>query len=287
MTYLSTPEMATVPAECVDVDFKAQPRYVYGDTGDRGPKRFCAEKEYKDGDCPVFEDSIEDLGTKLIERPEWKGHIEAADESGGMLDKRVTRIYDQRRTVSCTSNASGQATEIVDCGQRGPDMVVFKSAMSLYCRVGGPSSGSSVDANLRELKSRGILPLATPENSKIYKHVMKNVPDSGSFERAPAGYEETAKNFKVDEYYEIRSLIGFATAILLGFPVVYGRSGHAICAVRMVLVNGTIKWKYANSWHESWGDKGFGYDSESMIRSGAYYAFAIRTTVFNPYAQAL
>jgi hypothetical protein len=76
----------------------------------------------------------------------------------------------------------------------------------------------------------------------------------------------------------VRSYDGFITALLRGYPVVYGRSGHSICAVRPVFKGNKLYVKYANSWG-NWGENGYGYDSENMIRAGASWAFAVRTVV--------
>ena len=68
------------------------------------------------------------------------------------------------------------------------------------------------------------------------------------------------------------------SALLAGFPVVGGRQGHAICYVRLVLVNGVLKLKYANSWGV-WGDFGYGYDSLDLMAANikSYGAWALRS----------
>lgn len=264
----------------VDCDFGAEPQFVRGDTTEEDtfetdppadPPQRAVEPKFGGADQAdiVFEDAI-----PIIPREDWPAIIAAIDNAGGSLDLLVTRIYNQERDVSCTSNATCQATEIIEAMQWGKKCVVHKSAMSLYRRVGGPRSGSAVSANLREMTTRGVLPLKSPENEARFKHTMPNA----GYRDLPGGWEETAKLFRGHEVFDVRSFDGFITALLRGYPVVYGRDGHAICAVRPSYKNGKLYVKYANSWG-NWGDNGFGYDSEAKIRSGASWAFALRSVV--------
>ncbi len=221
---------------------------------------------------PVFEDAV-----PVIPRDQWPTLVKSIDDAGGGLDLLVTRIYDQKSEGSCVSNATCQAMEIAQARRRGRASVIHLSAISLYKRCGrSPGSGSMVSTNLKEILGTGVLPLDNEQNRKLFKHVM---PNTGFYQKYPDGWQETAKRFRGNEVYDIRSYDGFITALLRGYPVVYGRSGHSICAVRPIYRGNQLYVKYANSWHESWGDKGYGYDSESKIRAGASWAFALRTVV--------
>lgn len=221
---------------------------------------------------PTFEDAI-----PLIPREQWPTIIKAIDDNGGSLDLLVTRIYDQKSEGSCVSNATCQAMEIAQAIRRGKKGVIPLSAISLYKRVGSsPGSGSMVSSNLKEILGVGVLPLDNPANKLLFKHTM---PNTGFRTPYPDGWKDTANRFRGHEVFDVRSFDGFITALLRGYPVVYGRSGHSICAVRPVYRDGRLFVKYANSWHESWGDHGYGYDSESKIKAGAGWAFALRTVV--------
>ncbi len=237
----------------IDCDFRLCPEYTKGD--------LTAEDSFGAA-APSFEDNI-----PVIPREKWDSLINLIGDNGA--DTLVTRIYNQGRDPSCTSNATCQATEVIEQLKWGKP--VKKSAMSLYRRVGGPGSGSTVSDNLDELVNRGVLPLTCPENAH-YKHTMAN----SGYTNLPSGWEETARLFKGNEYFVIKSTDGFYSALFYGYPVIYGRAGHAICAVKVVKKNGGYYVKYANSWGD-WGDHGFGYDSESMIRSGSRWAVALRT----------
>ena len=85
--------------------------------------------------------------------------------------------------------------------------------------------------------------------------------------------DEVASKYRIDEFYDISNVAEFATALLLGMPVEWGWSGHAVYAVDLIDKN---TFRYANSWDESWGDDGFGTLSLRSINWG-YGAWAIRS----------
>lgn len=214
---------------------------------------------------------------ELIPENQWMALSEAMEANGGGCDAFITYICDQNGEVSCASNATVKAHEIIQAQQYGLDAVIPLSPISLYMRVGNRRSGSTIDDNLNELVSKGILPLANEKNKAKFRHTMTA---NGYGTPYPNGWESTANLFRALEWYEITSADEFVTASLRGWPIVYGRQGHAICSVRPVKSSrGGLVFKYANSWHESWGDKGYGYDSISQIRAGAEWAFALRTIV--------
>lgn len=247
------------------------PEPKFGQDLPRGPPAGALPEVAATGDEPVFEDAI-----PLIPSDQWPTAIAAIDEAGGSLDLLVTRIFNQGQEGSCVSNATCQGHQIIQCISRGKSGVIDLAAISLYKRTGsGPNSGSMVSANMREIIARGVLPLDTPLNRERFSHVM---PNTGWRVPMPAGWEQTAKLFRGHEVFDVRSFDGFITALLRGYPVVYGRDGHSICAVRPTYRSGRLYVKYANSWG-NWGEAGFGYDSEAKIRSGANWAFALRTVV--------
>lgn len=242
----------------LDVDFRKDPHYSFGDTGPE-----------KNTFCSVYEDAVPVLDAKSIQEA-----VERETAEGGGADRLVTRIYNQKQEGSCVANACCQAHEITQALQFGRDRVIPLSAISLYKRIGrSPGSGASVNNGLSELASRGVLPLDTPENRQLFGD--KVMPNTGFYTPFPADWENTANNLTAVEYYVIRSVEGIKTALVLGHPVVVGRQGHSICYCRLMLRGGRYVVKYANSWG-NWGDAGFGYDSESQIRMSAGWAFAIR-----------
>ena len=216
--------------------------------------------------------------SEVIPRSEWR---EAAEAIRGQ-ETLVQKIKDQGQEGSCASNAAGQALEMVYVSQGGEKSWVELSAMSLYKRVGrSPQSGSTINSNLRELKETGMLPVSNPANRERFEHTF---PPRGFGNAYPRDWERTAKLFRVTEWLDIESFDEFVSALLQGWPVVYGRKGHAICGARPVLRNGIWHIKYANSYGK-WGDNGFGYDSERLLSNSTirnYGAWAPRVTTELP-----
>lgn len=244
----------------VDIDFATQTNYVlgYDNTAFRNESSFGV----------TFSDVA-----PVIPRSQWK---ELANDN---LEKLLVMIFNQRSEGSCVSNASAQAHQILQAKQYGKDRVIRVSAMSLYKRCGsGPSSGSTVSGNWRELNRRGILPLDVPENSRFaHRH-----PATGWGVGLPGGWETTAALFAATEAVIIDSVDEFVSAVLYDWPVVYGRRGHSICCVSIVYDGGQPFGKYANSWG-SWGvaggdfHAGFGHDSLRILDEGSDWAYALRS----------
>jgi len=237
----------------------------------------CDERDDLLGESfPLFEDAF-----RLIPEVEWERRIVAIEAAGGWLERLIVEIMNQSREGSCASNATAQAQQIIECAQGGHESVVKKSAISLYKQVGrSASSGSTIGGNLRALATVGILPRTVSGNER-FAHTM---PHTGFSLRYPSGWEATAALFRAEEWFEVTSLTGMVTACLMGFPVVYGRDGHAIVLVRLALDNGRLIGVYANSWGE-WGAtfnglRGFGFDSRAKLTTGAgrYGCFALRAT---------
>jgi hypothetical protein len=247
----------------LDVDFEQDENYVLGDisTGLFGLNSY---------------ESMADV--QILNNSEIDEVIEKMDAAGGGADRLVTRIYNQKSEGSCVANATSQSHEIVQARQFGKDKVVHLSAISLYKRIGrSPSSGAMVSDGLKEMKSRGILPLDNEANRTKYQHVM---PNTGFRTPYPSGWETTAAMFRGVEAYAVTSTAGLMTALCRHEPVVVGRQGHSICYVRPMRKNGKWVVKYANSWGD-WGDEGYGYDTLSQIKQSARWAFVLRSVTLH------
>lgn len=181
---------------------------------------------------------------------------------------------------NCVSNATTSGHQCVQAKQKGKKKVVILSAMSLYKRVArSAGSGSMLSDNFAELNRRGALPQDTAENKARFAHTF---PATGFNTPYPAGWESTGKLFTSIEAFELQSIAELVTASVNGFPIVVGRRGHSILYVRPVWRNSQVGFIYANSWDYDWGfaaggfSGGFGFDSYSIVRESASWAFALR-----------
>lgn len=253
-----------IASQFIDVDFPYERDFV---PGDLSPQRFGVPKP--EALCAAYADEAE-----VIPESQWKELSEEIRIAGGGSTQLVTRIFNQGREGSCVANATSQAHQIVQARQFGKDRVIQLSAISLYKRIGrSPSSGAMVSSGLKEMASRGILPLNNEANQPRFPHTM---PATGFYEDFPDGWEQTAAMFKGHEWLEINSLAEMGSALLRQLPVVVGRDGHSICYCDLVYQDGAMLVKYANSWG-NWGEGGFGYDSAKRIKSSSRWAFALRS----------
>lgn len=217
---------------------------------------------------PIYEDVID-----VIPRSSWPALVA---EQGLSLQPMVQKIKDQGQEFSCASNACSGGAEVLLTKQFGRENWVELSAISLYKRVASSAGdGSTINDNIREISTRGILPTDSDINKALFAHTH---PNTGFSRALPSGWETTATLFKVTEWFDIASMDGFISCILRGAPVFYGRASHAICAVWVVSQGGKYLIKYANSWGD-WGEGGFGYDTESSLAAaiGSYGAVAPRS----------
>lgn len=255
-----------IDPQLIDCDFPTDPNYTFGN---------CGVKAFGNPPFRSFGDEIE-----VIPESQWKELAAQLDAAGGGCDQMVTRIYDQAQEGSCVANACSQACEIVQAQQFGKENVVHLSAISLYKRIGrSPNSGAMVDDGLEEMAERGVLPLDNPENRAKFGDAV--MPNTGFYKAYPSGWEATAKRFRATEWFVCNSVNELISALLKQYPVVVGRAGHSICYCRPLYQGNDLLAKYANSWRESWGEKGFGYDSLRYIKSSASWAFALRSVVVN------
>lgn len=259
----------------IDVDFTKFPEYVAGDLGVRAGA------------------SVREYGAvaPIIDQSEWKAMVEAMEEDGGGVERLIVEIKDQLREGSCVSQACAAAHQIVQARQFGREKVVKLSAMSLYKQIArSAQSGAVVSDGLEAMNEKGLLPLDTPENRAAYgEAVMAN---TGFSKPYPNGWMDTASKFRGVEWFDVKGEAQLITALLNQHPTIVGRDGHSICYVRPMYKNGVLGVMYVNSWgggENGWGfgagehPSGFGFDSMSMVRSSARWAFALRA-VTDPFS---
>ena len=149
---------------------------------------------------------------------------------------------------------------------------VVMNPYATYGRVnGGRDSGSTLSANLSFAKQYGCFPESVWPRSKGWRA-----------EPSAAAYE-AAKQYRIVEYYRIpnNDWEAFGSALLQGYVVYWGYSGHAIVGVDLV---STSTFRYLNSWG-NWGNAsphndqlraGFGVIDKSRIMWG-YGAYCFQT----------
>lgn len=196
----------------------------------------------------------------VIPRGQWDEIIAARKVS---LRKVVWNVLDQDGRGSCAQEQGCGANMLVRAFAGEPN-VKLNPWPNYYRVTGGRDNGSSIDSAYLGGKKWGWIPMSL-------------CPRSGSFKRQPQSLWDEAQKYRFDEIYDVSGQDEFVSCLLKGFPVGYGRRGHAILAVEYL---GNYKFKYLNSWG-SWtdcNDRGFGIDD---IRRdlGGYGMFAARTVL--------
>lgn len=195
----------------------------------------------------------------VIPKEEWAGLIPEAPN----LRSHVDDILDQDGVGSCATEATAQSVMILRSWQN--QQHVDLNPWSIYCFTsGGWDQGSNIDTNLVQARDVGILPTSIWPRSKGWRTKPPR-----------ALLEAEAVKYRIDEFYDLGTVAEVGTALLLGFPVVFGWKGHS-CVLDRLLDPETAE--YANSWDESWGDDGFGTIKLRSINFG-YGLFAVRTVM--------
>ena len=276
-----------------DVEFPKEATRVRRKMGHVAPDQFFCSGD----DHPVFED----YDKFMIPRGEWREAYDHAMSIGGDQAWLIKMILDQNGFGTCTSFACAQAMMIQWIRQFGKDNYIQIAPTSIYphCARSG-NSGSSVSCITRRAKETGVLLTDTSHNKSMLQklgldqsHVIDGVQWNAGTRCPQDWYGKTAKHFKIKEAFSISTVEGMFSAVLSGFTIVYGRSGHAICGTWLEPEGNSWILLYANSWG-SWGRtlhdlRGYGEDSESYLsRTGAARgAVAIRTITEAPNSDVL
>lgn len=280
----ASPSLDRFQNDDLDVDFQAASVEAFAMCG--------MIEDDREFDCASYEDA-----EAIIPRSEWPDRIKTIDDGGGWLERMISKIKNQGREGTCVYNAAAQATEIAWCKAFGIENWIELSPISGYRNVArGPSSGSSVPGALTWMTDHGLIPVDNDANKArvgagLFKHTH---PATGFWTKPEAGWVDTAKLFRVQEFLKLTSVDSWVSALLQGFPCVGGRSMHCICHVRPMIDGNKIYSMYANSWN-GWGatyqiatgsQKGFGIDSESAIRTmTSRGAWCVRTVYVPPWLE--
>jgi hypothetical protein len=236
----------------------------------------CLPRRDKCGSVfPVFESAV----MQPIPRSQWPELIEANLSSRDLVRKIKGQTYG-----SCASHSATLAWECCQVQHLGPAAWIELSPLSVYVHVnGGRDRGSTISENLEHMQQVGALPVPSEKNIAALKAMdldPSHVCGENEWKRSfPTGWKDTAATFRVDEVFDIESFDGLITALLCEFVVTYGRDMHAITGIDPWRSGSSYGITYANSWKPSWGDSGFGQDTESKVSRAisSYGAFAWRT----------
>lgn len=231
----------------------------------------------------------------LIPKSEWDNWIaknDANKSSGWDFSARQTH---QGNSHECVAHAATQSFEIAYNRQFASIKYAFYgSPVATYTRITGGRQwgGSNVNDALREMMARGVLPehdgpewlggkggQAKRFNVTIQQTAGRNEdhwPTKGwvTESRFPADWEQTARHFRVLEAFYIGNSQQHFSALLRGYGIVNGRSGHSICHCKAVKSNGRYMSMYRDSYHRDL------YDSEGMTGGG--FAIASVTAPDDP-----
>lgn len=200
--------------------------------------------------CRVFAD---DFAT--IPRDQWDAMLNAIT-----LRPYVNHIFNQRSVGSCAAESSTQGLQVIRAVNNQP--FVKLNPWSVYhFTSGGRDNGSSIDSNLVQLREYGAVPMDDWKRSDGWRKIpMPN-------------WRELAEPYRICEFWDIENILEFGSALLLGFPVVFGWEGHSVLAVALKDSRTLI---YANSWGEDWNNGGFSTLPLASVNFN-YGAFAPRT----------
>lgn len=218
-----------------------------------------------------------------IPRGEWDDRIKEQDENKSSALDFSARFTHQGSSHECVCHAATQSFEIAYNRQfAGLKYAVFFSPVALYTRITGgrQMGGSNVNDSLRELMSRGAIPEHDgPEwlggkggqvkRFKVTVHQTsgrseEHWPTKGWIRESqfPEGWEQTARHFRVLEAYYIPDKEAHFSALLHGWCVVNGRSGHSIPHVKAVKSGAKYLSKYRDSYTRDL------FDSEGQTGGG-------------------
>ena len=207
-------------------------------------------------------------GFNIIPQGDWQGYIDAGVNLSGL----IWSVFNQGSVGSCASESACGSLKILRAQSNLPQ--VEFNPYGIYGRVnGGSDRGSGLAENLTFIRDKGAFPESVWPRSKGWKA------------RPTQEAYDAAYNYRIDEFYEVSNWAEFATALLRGWVIYWGYSGHAIVGVD--LLNDT-QFMYLNSW-DTWGkgtkystmQHGFGVANRSSIKWG-YGVYACRTPILEP-----
>ena len=198
----------------------------------------------------------------LIPTSEWQALVGGEDDVDMRRFVPDGMMLDQDAVGSCASE--GMSGSIMASRVKaGQEPVKLNPWFAYHTVSGGSDQGSSLQDNVAFAQKYGVCSQAVYGRDKGWRA-----------KPSEEAYEDALK-YRLTELWSIGNWESFGTALLLGLPVYYGYSGHAIWATKLL---DTGRFEYCNSWSKDWGDRGFGTLAKSKIvwNYGAY-AFRVAT----------
>lgn len=232
----------------------------------------------------------------LIPKSEWKDritdlkdndpfHVDGPHPQGCISANYIPKghTYNQHPESSCVLNATCAAIQTVRNMCLGVEHAIKLSPMWLYCQLArSRHSGSYMWQALELTLKIGALP--SDLHADIFAATChENTPFGWPSKLVEDGDTDTSRHFRPLEYLRIDDATQFCSALLNQYPVVYGRSGHSICARDLVYESRKYMARSLDSY--GWDNRdGTGniYDSERMLSTGGAWALRVVTLPDDP-----
>ena len=216
-----------------------------------GKKTGCLLRASRLGElCPMFSERIKGIPVR-----EWSDYIGKIK-----LSPSVEWVLDQDGVGSCATEATAGSVMIIR-KFKGQPLVKLNPWFIYYHTSGGRDKGSNIDTNLAFARDKGVAPESVWSRSEGWRA-----------RPSDEAYDAALEN-RIDEFFDITSTEDVGTALLKGFPVVYGWQGHSCVLLELLSETHAL---YLNSWGKNWNGNGLGTIRLSSINFG-YGAWAVRS----------
>lgn len=231
-------------------------------------------------------------GVPVLKSNEWAAYKQKQKDELGT--DRPGRLYlephnDQSPESSCVLNATEVAFRFSRNKAIGKMWEMKISPMWMYQYIcSGRHSGSYTMDAMRFITETGGCPESSSAKSQNPSLTLchrratslcpytyhQNTPYEGKRKYEIA--KNTAKYFRVTQWITLQGDDQFATALLYGWPIVNGRSGHSICHCDLIQDGRNWYSEYLDSYDSDRGDNGRLYDTQRMwTTSGAWAAASV------------